>query len=593
MFAYENPKDFIHIGVAKMDYQKRKDIILSASGEKRAQLVLKSAKVVNVFTEEIEEMDVAISEGYIVGLGKYEGDMEVDLHGYFICPGFIDGHMHLESSMLVPAEFECASLPGGTTAIVSDPHEIANVAGTEGIDYMLAASDDLLMKMYFTLPSCVPASKFDEPGEVLVSEQLRRYYDNERVLGLAELMDAHQTIKGNEEILAKIQDAKGFGKIVDGHAPGLAGNQINAYVAAGVQSDHECASMDEALEKLKRGQWIMIREGTAAKNMESLLPLCKKPYSNRCMFVTDDRHTGDLLSSGHMDAVIRKAVSLGVEPVTAIKMCTFNTAQYFNLKESGAVAPGYRADLTVLSDLKEVNVHQVYIDGKLVVQDRNMLKSQHKLPENKKIWNSFHMNTINLEQLKIKNRGEHIRAIKLIEHELLTEEYIAEWTQSEGMAPGVNLSQDLVKITVFERHHNTGHVGIGFLQGYGLKSGAIATSVAHDSHNLIVVGTNDEDILTAANAVREQKGGIAIARDGKILGELALPIAGLMTPEPIEVVDTKLKHLKFIASQLGVSQGIDPFMTLSFVSLPVIPKLRLNGHGLIDCENQRLTEVTF
>ena len=462
------------------------------------------------------------------------------------------------------------------------------------MDYMLESTDDLLMKVYFTLPSCVPDSKFDEPGEVLVAEQLREYYGNERVLGLAELMDAHQTIKANEEILTKIQDAKGFGKIVDGHAPGLRGNQINAYAAAGVQSDHECSSMDEALEKLRRGQWIMVREGTAAKNMEALLPLCKKPYSNRCMFVTDDRHPGDLLGDGHMDAIIRKAVGLGIEPVTAIKMCTFNTAQYFNLKESGAVAPGYRADLAVLSDLKDVKVHQVYIDGRLVAQGGNMLEIQpHKLPENKRIWNSFHMNAITSDQLIIKNKGDHIRAIKLMEHELLTEEAIVEWTQGDGVAPGVNLSQDLVKLTVFERHHNTGHVGIGFLQGYGLKAGAIATSVAHDSHNLIVVGTNDEDILTAANSVREQNGGLAIARDGKILGELALPIAGLMSQEPIEVVDTKLKHLKLIASQLGVSQGIDPFMTLSFVSLPVIPKLRLNGRGLIDCENQRLTEVTF
>ena len=577
-----------------MDCQKRKNIILSASGSKKAQLVLKSAKVVNVFTEELEETDVAISDGYIVGLGKYEGDMEVDLQGCFICPGFIDGHMHLESSMLAPGEFERASLPGGTTAIVADPHEIANVAGTEGIDYMLKATDDLMMKVYFTLPSCVPSSKFDEPGEVLAAEQLRRYYDNERVLGLAELMDAHQTIKGNEEILTKVADAKKFGKIVDGHAPGLRGKQTNAYVAAGVQSDHECASMDEAMEKLRRGQWIMVREGTAARNMKALLPLCKKPYSNRCMFVTDDRHPGDLLRDGHMDAVIRKAVSLGVDPVTAIKMCTLHTAQYFNLKESGAVAPGYRADLAVLSDLKDIEVHQVYIDGKLAAQDGNMLKKQpYKLPENKKIWNSFHMITISSDQLKIKKKGDHIRAIKLIEHQLLTEEIITEWTQSDGLAPGVNLSQDLVKLAVFERHHNTGHVGVGFLQGYGLKAGAIATSVAHDSHNLIVVGTNDEDMVIAANSVREQNGGLAIAKDGKILGELPLPIAGLMSQETIEVVDKKLEHLKLTALQLGVSEGIDPFMTLSFVSLPVIPKLRLNGHGLIDCENQCLTDVTF
>ena len=580
------------------------DLILTAAGEKKAQLVLKGARVVNVFSEELLEADVAVSDGRIVGLGEYEGETEVDVSGKIICPGFLDGHIHLESSMVAPADFERTVVPHGTTGVITDPHEIANVAGTEGIDYILDETEDLDLDVYVMLPSCVPSTGLDEAGAVLLAEQLKAYYDNLRVLGLAELMNSYGTVHAAPDILNKVADAKKAGKIIDGHAPGIAGKPLNAYVAAGVSSDHECSDAREAVEKLRCGQWIMIREGTAAQNLEALMPLCKAPYYHRCMFVTDDKHPGDLLELGHIDAIIRKAVRLGADPIAAIKMGSFHTAQYFGLNDRGAVAPGYRADLVVLSDLREMEVCQVYKDGRLVAEGGEMnrpeadarqrqaeaLKKAERYP---RVYQSFHMDEVTEADLRVTPRGGSQRVVCLTPRELLTWEKIIPWTESPNAAPGVNLAEDVVKMAVLERHKNTGHIGIGFLGGYGLMAGAVATSVAHDSHNLIVAGVTDADMVLAANTVRKNRGGLAVVRDGKVLGELALPIGGVMTSAPVAAVEEQLKQLKALTRDLGIPETIDAFMTLAFVSLPVIPKLRLNTYGLIDTERQKVIEVTF
>lgn len=571
-----------------------KRIIDVATGREKADLVLKGASVLNVFTEQLEHKDVAICGGIIAGLGRYEGNKEVDLSGKIIVPGFIDAHMHLESTLLTPVEFERGSLPCGTTAVMADPHEIANVAGAEGIGYMMKLCENLDMHIYFNLPSCVPAAPLEESGETLEAKDLKPYYAKENVLGLAEVMNSVGVCEGDAALLEKIADAKANGRIIDGHAPFLGGKDLCAYTAAGVRSDHECTDKTEALEKLSRGQWIMIREGTAAKNLNALLPLCKPPYCYRAMFCTDDRHPEDLLHEGHLDAIIRKAVRQGVSAVHAIQMCTYNTATYFGLKDYGAVAPGYHADIVVLSDFIDFTVEQVYIDGKRVAENGKVLNNNRQtLPDSDRILHSFHMQKVTPDQLRFDEIKDRQRVIGLKRRELLTDEIIIQPTPEGRQNNGIDIKRDVLKAAVFERHHNTGHIGVGFLQGYGIRRGAVATSVAHDSHNLIVAGCSEEDIAAAANAVREMGGGLVIVEDGRVTASLSLPIAGLMSPLSIEEVVERLKELKAAAKRLGASDDIDPFMTLAFVSLPVIPILRLNGKGLINVNRQEIVEATF
>lgn len=569
-------------------------IIEVAMGREKADLVLKGASVLNVFTEQLEHKDVAVCDGVIAGLGRYHGTEEVDVSGKIIVPGFMDGHMHLESTLLTPAEFEKGSLPCGTTAVMADPHEIANVAGTQGIDYIMQLCKNLDMHIYFNLPSCVPAAPLEESGESLEAEDLKPYYQNDNVLGLAEVMNSVGVTEGDEKLLNKITDAKSRGRIIDGHAPFLGGKDLNAYVAAGVRSDHECTDKQEALDKLARGQWIMIREGTAAKNLNALIALCSPPYCYRAMFCTDDRHPEDLLREGHMDAIIRKAVDKGAAAVHAIQMCTINTATYFGLKDYGAVAPGYHADLVVLSDFIDFHVEQVYIDGKLAAKDGSVINDNASaLPQNDKVLHSFHMQPVTPEQLRFDEIKERQRVIGLKRRELLTDEIIIQPTDEGRRSNGIDVKRDILKAAVFERHHNTGHIGIGYISGYGIKRGAIATSVAHDSHNLIAVGCSEEDIAAAAEAIRNMGGGMAVVENGKAVESLPLPIAGLMSPLSIKEVEAKMKRLKAAAKRLGASDNIDPFMTLSFVSLPVIPVLRLNGKGMINVNRQEIVEATF
>lgn len=579
-----------------MQSDELKRRISAGRGDALADLVLKNARIVNVFTDEIDTADIAISGNSIVGVGTYHGRKEVDLHGKYVCPGLIDGHIHIESSMLCGPAFEQAVLPHGTTAVVTDPHEISNVAGLEGLDFMLETTKNLTLSVYFMLPSCVPATDLDESGAVLNAEQLRPYYGDPRVLGLAELMNAYGTVRCDPKILQKIRDCTEAGKIVDGHAPLLSAKDLNAYIAAGVQSDHECSNIEEAMEKLRRGQYIMIREGTAAKNMEALMPLFREPYCSRCMLVTDDKHPGDLLQGGHIDYIIRKAIAAGVDPVVAVRMGTLVPCQYFGLAHSGAVAPGYTADLIVLSDLEKFTVEQVYKKGKLVAQQGKMLHPAALAVDKARfarVFDSFNMDGITPEQLQLKQTGTRQRVICLTPHSLLTTEKIVQFCQHPGTAPGVDVTQQIVKLAVFERHHRSGHVGLGFLGNYGLQRGAVASSIAHDSHNLIVAGTNDADMVLAGNTVRKNKGGLAFALNGQVVGELPLPVAGLMSTESAEAVEEKLQALKAALKAHGISEDIDAFMTLAFVSLPVIPKLRLNTYGIVDVDAQQIVPAVF
>jgi len=616
--------------------QNRKHLISVARGEQKADLVLKGGRIFNVFTGELEEGDLAICDGRIAGIerrddlttgtgcgedltagkvcnanmGHYEGFTELDVSGKILCPGLMDGHIHVESSMLSPAEFAKAVLPHGTTAVVTDPHEIANVAGAEGIRFMMESSKNLPVDLYFMMPSCVPATALDESGAELKAADLKAFYEDDRVLGLAELMNAFGTVRGEEAILSKIADAEAAKKVIDGHAPDLAGKELNAYIAAGARSDHECSTAYEALEKLRKGQWIMIREGTAAKNLNALLPLFEDQYFARCILVTDDKHPGDLLNHGHMDDIIRKAVRAGKKPENAIRMATINTATYFGLKDRGALAPGCLADVIVVSSLEDFRVEKVFKAGKLVAEGGRVCPEvmRDDCKENlgeayPAVRHSFHVRKLHPEDFALKETGKLKRVLELMPGELLTKERIvpanldkAAISASQGQrvfAPGVETDQDIIKIAVIERHKNTGHVGVGFVSGYGLKRGAIASSIAHDSHNLIIAGTNDADMAIAANAVCENEGGLAIAVDGVILSSLPLPLGGLMSELDAASVEEVLLHMKSQARSLGVPEGIDPFMTLAFTALPVIPKLRILTKGLVDVETQSYVPAVF
>ena len=554
-------------------FEKQRKIISVASGRESADLVLKNAAYVNVFSDELCTDDIAVSDGVIVGIGKYSGINEIDLSGKIVCPGFIDAHIHIESALVSPAEFVKATFPHGTTTIITDPHEIANVMGTDGIEYMLEASENLPVDVYFMLPSCVPATALDEAGAVLDYRAIDPFYKNSRVLGLAEMMNYEGVVEGDGDVLKKLTAAKMHNMKIDGHAPGLCGNGLNAYVASGVSSDHECSELSEAMEKLRKGQFIMIREGTAARNLEALAPLLKGKCADRCMFCTDDKHPSDLLEKGHIDYIIKKAISLGVNPITAVKAASFTAAQHFRLDDRGAIAPGYAADLAIIDNFENFGVEKVFKNGELLFDGKMKVFAEPEIePELKqRAHNSFRIHELSAKDF-VSERAMGL--IGLIPQEIVTTDC--------GFADGIDVDRDILKIAVIERHKNTSHIGLGYIKGYGLKEGAVATSVSHDSHNIIALGTSDEEIAVAANRVLQLDGGIVVMKDGKALAELALPLAGIMSDDTLENVNLALENAKDCAFELGVSSGIDPFMTLSFMSLPVIPALRLTTHGVYD-----------
>ena len=557
---------------------KKQRIIAAAAGREPADLVLKNATFVNVFSNELSNMDIAVTEGLIVGMGSYHGREEVDCTGKIVLPGFLDAHIHLESSLVSPTEFVKAVLPHGTTTVVTDPHEIANVMGTDGIEYMLQATENLPVDVRFMLPSCVPATPLDESGAILDYRAIDSFYDHPRVQGLAEMMNFVGAINGDEQTVEKIVAAQAHHKKIDGHAPDLVDNDLNAYIAAGVYSDHECHDLKDALAKLERGQFIMIREGTAARNLEALMPLLSSQYADRCMFCTDDKHPNDLLEKGHIDYIVKKAISLGADPITAVKVACHNAARYFLLNNRGGISPGYLADFVIIDNFRAFNIQQVYKKGVLMVDhgevrgfpapeiEPYLVERAHK---------TFHVAALTAEDFAEKRpRG----IIGMVDGEITTVD--------AGYSDRIDVDYDILKIAVVERHKNTHHIGIGYIQGYGLKSGAVATSISHDSHNIIVVGTSEADMAAAVNRVVELNGGIVVWDGEAPIAEVPLAIAGIMSDEPLVTVNEKLEHAKEVAHTLGVNPGIDPFMTLSFMALPVIPSLRITTRGVFDVTTQ-------
>ena len=567
-----------YAGKINRKLNKKLHVIDVAAGRAPADLVLKNATYVNVFSNELCHGDIAVAEGLIVGMGEYHGKVEVDVSGKLVLPGFIDAHIHLESSLVSPTEFAKAVLPHGTTTVITDPHEIANVMGTDGIEYMLQATEDLPVDVRFMLPSCVPATPLDESGANLDYRAIDSFYDHPRVQGLAEMMNYVGVVNGDGQVVEKIVASQAHHKKIDGHAPGLSGKDLNAYIAAGVYSDHECSDMEDAMNKLRLGQYIMIREGTAARNLEALMPLLTSQYVDRCMFCTDDKHPNDLLEKGHIDYIVKKAISLGADPIVAVKAACHNAARYFLLNNRGAIAPGYLGDFVIIDDFQHFEIEMVYKKGKLMYDG---VLREFDTPEIdpylvKRAHDTFHVAPLSAADFT--DKRPHA-VIGMVPGEIVSED--------AGYADHIDLEQDILKIAVIERHKNTHHIGLGYIKGYGLKHGTVATSISHDSHNIIVVGTSEEDMAAAANRIVENRGGITVMDGGQILGEVALPIAGIMSDDSLVMVNSALEAAKDEAFRLGVSRGIDPFMTLSFMALPVIPSLRLTTRGVFDVLTQR------
>lgn len=558
--------------------------------------LFKGGTVVNVFTGETEVTNVLIENEKIIGVGKYysenDADVTENVSNRYLCPGFIDGHIHIESTMMTPAELSKIVAVHGTTAIVADPHEIANVCGTAGIKYILEASENIPLNVYIMLPSCVPATKLDESGAVLSAEDLKPLYSYPRVLGLAEMMNYPGVIADDSEVMKKINDALSLGLPIDGHAPLLAGQKLDKYIAAGIKTDHECSSFGEAKERIEKGQRIMIRQGTSARNLDDLIDLFDEPYCRRCLLVVDDKHAADLLHEGHIDCMIRTAVERGKPVIPAIQMATLNAAQCFGIHDRGAIAPGYCADILVLDDLEKISVCDVYSNGKCAVKDRRAVPFEKPWIKDhiyKSVRNSFYVKPVEKSDFHVRPKTDKCRVISVVPGQLFTENSVEKLDFSVNN--GIDTKRDILKIAVIERHTNTGHIGIGFIKGIGLKSGAICSSVSHDSHNIVVIGTNDADMAAAVNRIIELGGGSVCVNDERVLAELPLPIAGLMSDtsaEEITVLDEKLRDEIY---KLGVPQNIVPLMTMAFVSLPVIPSLKITTKGLVDVYKQEIVPL--
>jgi len=559
-------------------------LISVAKGELAADLILANARVVNVFTGDIEPGNVAIYGDTIAGVGDYYQAKEVlDLRGKYLAPGLINGHTHLESSMLDVNQYARAVVPRGTLAVVTDLHEIANVCGLEGIRYVLDCARRLPLQLFLMAPSCVPATHLETSGASLEPEAIRQVLRWKGCIGLGEVMNFPGVLSGDANVLSKISLAKG--KIIDGHAPGVTGRDLTAYIAAGILSDHESVSLDEARQKLRQGMWVMIREGSSEKNLDALLPLVTNLTYKRCMFVVDDRSCVDLLRDGDIDAVVRKAIQRGLEPVRAIQLATINPAEYFRLAWLGAIAPGYLANLIVIGELSSLRIDMVFYRGRLVAKEGNPLFPTYK-PGGKRPTNMVNIKPFTIEALRLLASGETEPIIEIVPGQIITRKRVEPVKVIDGVVVP-DTGNDILKLVVVERHKATGNIGLGLVTGFGLKRGALASSIAHDSHNIIAVGTNDEDILTAVKEIDRLQGGLVVAAEGKVLASLPLPIAGLLSDEPLEVVVDKLEKLEQVATDLGTMLP-SPFSTLSFLALPVIPELRLTDLGLVDVSQFRL-----
>ena len=545
-------------------------------------MVLKNAEVFHVYTGEFILCDIAIADGYIAGTGSYFGIEEIDMQGRYIVPGLIDAHVHIESSMLTPYQFAKAALPCGVTTVITDPHEIANVCGTKGIQFMLDATEKIPLNVYVMLPSCVPSTEFENAGAKLLADDLEPFLQHPRVLGLAEMMNAPGVLTQDSGVMEKLRMARSAGMHVDGHAPGLTSSQLMGYAAAGITSDHECITKEQALDRLRAGIGVMLREGTAAKNLKALLPAVNPDTAPYFMFCSDDKIPAELLESGYINDMIRIAVSEGVSVANALQMATINTARHYNLKDVGAIMPGCKADLLVLDSLNPWVPLQIYKDGRLAYDRGRLVQTGTEL-DSSDLEHTVNVGELNLDALRLPLATEMAHVIGLVPYQIVTKKATLPVKRVDGCAVS-DIENDVLKLAVFERHRATGNVGLGLVKGFGLKRGALASTVAHDSHNLIVIGTNDEDMLAAARELQRIGGGICIADGGEITASLALPVGGLMTNEPAQAVADKQAEIIAKAREMGVPEFYSPFLTLAFLSLPVIPSLKLTDKGLVDVD---------
>lgn len=566
-----------------------KNSIIKAKGQEESELVFKNAKVINVFTKEIIETDVAIDNGYIVGVGEYSGKEEIDLEGKILSPGFIDSHVHIESSMSVPGQFAKAIMPRGVTSIIADPHEIANVKGIDGINFMMENSMRTPLDAYFVLPSCVPSTPFENSGAVLKAKDLEELKMDKMVVGLGEVMDYPGVINYNDEVLDKLAMAKDM--MIDGHGPMIKDKDLNAYVVAGVKTEHECSTREEMIDRLRLGMYISIREGSATKDLKKLITEVNKDNLSRILFCTDDKHPEDLLKDGSIDFNIKLAIESGINPVDAITIASLNPSIAYGLKNKGAIAPGYEADLVIIDNLEDFNVKQVYKKGKLIAQgNKALFESETILPKN--IIDSINIpENLSVDNLNIKIKGNKANVIKIIPDSIVTGKEIREVETKDGY---FKYGLDKIhKIAVLERHKKTGNIGVGLIEGYDIKNGAVATTIAHDSHNIIVIGDNDSDMIAAIRELKNIGGGITIVSEGEVLESLPLEIGGIMTERTIEYIDHKLQKMNELAHRkLKINEEIDPFMTLSFMALPVIPKLKMTDMGLFDVEKFDFMDIS-
>lgn len=569
----------------------RSRLIEVATGRRAADLLLRNCRLVNVFTQEILQTSVAIDQGVVVGYGEQEAEIERDLRGRYLLPGLIDSHVHIESSLLSPEQFALLVLPRGTTTVVADPHEIANVCGLDGIRYMIDAADEAPLDVFFMLPSCVPATSFENAGAVLDAEALSSMINHERVLGLGEMMDYPAVLSSDPGAVAKLDTTARAGKPMDGHAPMVLGRELMAYRAAGIDTDHECSTVEEMAERLNLGMRVLIREGSAARNLATLIKGVNERNAHLCAFCTDDKQPADILKEGQIDYNLRLAVKEGLDPIRAVQMATINAARGYGLRDRGAVAPGLMADMVVVDDLSDFYVREVYKRGVKVAENRLPLFSVGS-PELTKVIGTVKAPSLKANSFRLSLTGERARVIGIEPGSLITHDVTRSVARDEEGFFVASAEDDIRKLAVVERHRRTGNIGVGLVEGFGLTGGAMATTIAHDSHNLIVLGDNDEDMLLAAEELIRLEGGMCLAGRGKILGSLALPIAGLMTNEGAAGVSEQLEELNTLAfNRLGVRDDIDPFMTLSFLALPVIPELKLTDMGLFDVKRFDFTSV--
>jgi len=572
------------------DMVSLKEMIEASLGKTKLDLLIRNANVINVFTGDIEKKDVGIFKGLIIGFGDYEAKNILDIEGDFLCPGFIDSHVHIESSMVTIPEFARAVLPQGTTTVVIDPHEIANVLGKKGILFMADSSTGVPLNIFIMLPSCVPSTSMETSGAKLKARDLRSLIKKSWVIGLAEMMNYPGVIGMDPEVLKKIEMVKG--KRIDGHAPSLSGRGLYAYITAGIRSDHESTTLKEAEEKLKNGMWIMVREGSSARNLRDIVPLINSKNSRRFLFVTDDRHPKEIFKEGHISSMVRNAIQMGVDPIISIQMATLNGAEYFGLNDLGAIAPGYRADMITFNNLKKLKVKKVFKDGKLVAENGQIIPGSIKPFSIKKILpkrNTIHIKDLNKDSFILRSYQPLAKVIQVIPDQIVTKKVLRKIILKDGVAYP-NIKEDILKVAVIERHKATGHIGLGFVQGFGIKKGAIGSSIAHDSHNLVIVGTNEQDMLKAVNELRKLGGGLVVIKDEKILSSLPLPVAGLMADTSALDVYHRLEELKMVVKSLGCKLP-DPFMTISFISLPVIPELKITDKGLVDVNQFKIVPV--